>query len=221
MSADEDWQERTTTAWGGMPTRPPRWLRESVERLEESRALDPVADRVGAVAAPAAKGRVGDVLHGKWLGHALHPLLTDLPLGCWLSASLLDLLGGRGSRTAARRLVGLGLLFVPPTVAAGLADYPTSDQVRNRRVATVHAAGNVVMSGMYLLSWRARRRNHHLRGVLWALAGGGLAWATGYLGGHLSFSRGVGTGARGLAPARPAAPISGPVIRPPEVRAVR
>ncbi|MCU1346022.1 MAG: hypothetical protein JWL70_2288, partial [Acidimicrobiia bacterium] len=50
----------------------------------------------------------------------------------------------------------------------------------------------------YLLSWRARRRGQHARGVALGLTGGMLGWLTGYLGGHLSFGRGVGVGDRGV-----------------------
>ena len=90
---------------------------------------------------PAARAGLGGgvvgcaVAGGEWLGHALHPLLTDLPLGCWLSAGLLDLLGGRRGRPAAQRLVALGLLFVPVTAASGLVDWTSASDVRVRASA--------------------------------------------------------------------------------------
>lgn len=176
----------------------PAPLRDALDRLEHATALDAGTRLVAGVAAPFAGGRAGAVLQGRWLGHALHPLLTDFPLGCWLSAGLLDLTGGRAGRRAAQRLVGLGLLFVPVTAAAGLSDWTTTGDRRARRVGVVHAAGNGVVGSLYLLSWRARRRGHHARGVALSMAGGTLAWGTGYLGGHLSLARRVGTGERGL-----------------------
>jgi uncharacterized membrane protein len=132
------------------------------------------------------------------MGHALHPLLTDLPLGCWMSAGILDLLGGRGARRSAQRLVGVGLLAVPPTVASGLSDWSTLRDPRTRRVGAVHGVGNALVAFLYFRSWRARRKGHHLRGVGLGLAGGMGAWVTGYLGGHLSFARRAGTGERGM-----------------------
>ena len=66
------------------------------------------------------------------------PLLTDLPLGCWASAFLLDLLGLGSHRDAARRLVGLGLLASPPTAAADLSDWSRL-ATPDRRVGLVHA----------------------------------------------------------------------------------
>src|ERR687893_1874524 len=71
-----------------------------------------VAKKVrGAVPA----GPVKDALSGTYLGHALHPLLTDLPIGTWTSAVLLDWLGGQSGRRAADRLIGLGIAFTLPT----------------------------------------------------------------------------------------------------------
>ncbi len=177
----------------------PGWLQRSVSDLERNPRLDGVAHELDRVAATVTAGERGALLRGDWLGHALHPLLTDFPLGLWLSAGLLDVVGGRRSRAAAQRLVGLGLLFVPPTVAAGLADFATVRDPRVRRVGAAHAMGNSLVTLCYWKSWRARRRARHARGVAWGLAGGTLAWATGYLGGHLSFGRGVGHGLRGLA----------------------
>ncbi|MCU1397301.1 MAG: hypothetical protein JWN62_410 [Acidimicrobiales bacterium] len=176
----------------------PSWLRKSVESIEGSTALDPAVDLLTPVAASVGAGARGDALRGRRLGHALHPLLTDLPLGCWIGAGLLDLFGGKGARRAAQRLVGLGLVFVPPTAAAGMADLSAVDEQRIRRVGAAHATGNTMVALLYWCSWRARRRHQHVRGVVYGLLGGLLAWGTGYLGGHLSFGRGVGVGPRGL-----------------------
>src|SRR5215218_7303889 len=85
-------------------------------RLEEATALDgPVRALERPIRAAFASGARGEVLRGDWLGHAVHPVLTDLVLGTWTSATLLDALGGVQARPAAQRLVGLGLLAVGPT----------------------------------------------------------------------------------------------------------
>ena len=155
--------------------------------LERQPTLEPVAGAVDRLAQRIASGARGSILRGEWLGHPLHPLLTDLPIGCWTSAMLLDLVAGRRSRPAATLLVGAGVLSTLPTIAAGLADYTGLDG-RSRRVAAAHAAGNAVATALYALSWRSRRRRHHLRGVAWGLAGGTAASVAGYLGGHLAFA---------------------------------
>jgi hypothetical protein len=38
-------------------------------------------------------GAAKDVLSGVWLGHALHPILTDIPIGAWTSSVVLDWIG--------------------------------------------------------------------------------------------------------------------------------
>ncbi|CAL8969055.1 hypothetical protein CELL_00413 [Cellulomonas sp. T2.31MG-18] len=155
--------------------------------LEHDERLDGVVDQL----APVARAVVGSdtrasVLRGDPIGHKLHPLLTDVPLGLWMSATVLDLVGGPSARPAARRLIGLGLLATGPTIAAGLADWENSGD-RTRRVGVVHAGLNGVAAALYGLSWMARRRGNHGLGVVAALAAGGAASASGYLGGHMSF----------------------------------
>jgi hypothetical protein len=89
------------------------------EELEQAESLDRVVDAVTAVVARVLPpGRVKDALHGTWLGHAVHPLLVALPIGMFSGATLLDLAGGRESRTAARRLVGAGVCSWRPQFAA-------------------------------------------------------------------------------------------------------
>jgi uncharacterized membrane protein len=176
----------------------PRPLQRAVAAVERSTSLDRVTAPIHQVAERVGGGRAGSVLRGDWLGHALHPLLTDFPLGCWLSAGLLDIAGSKAYRPASRKLVGMGVAFAIPTALAGMADYAPIEDPRAKRVGAVHMLGNTGVLFMYLMSWRARRQNHHWRGVGWAMAGGSSAWITGYLGGHLSFARRVGTGQRGM-----------------------
>jgi uncharacterized membrane protein len=163
-----------------------------VRRLEADARLDAVAKLLDRAARPVAQGQAREVLAGAWLGHALHPLLTDFPLGCWLASGLLDLVGGRRARGASQRLVGLGVLFTVPTALSGLSDWSAAQDPRVRRVGTAHALLNGAIGTSYFLSWRARRRGHHLRGVALGLTGGLAAWVSGYLGGHLSLTRGSG-----------------------------
>ncbi|MEX2423122.1 MAG: DUF2231 domain-containing protein [Acidimicrobiia bacterium] len=161
--------------------------------IEQWAPLDPIA---------AALARLSDAvtipaLRGDWLGHALHPMLTDAAIGLWSASTILDVAGGETSRPAARRLVGLGLVAAVPTAVTGLAEWKSLPNRASRRVATVHAVGNSVVLVLYLRSWLLRRGGRQAAGVRWALAGGVLAAGTGYLGGHLSFGLGVGIGERG------------------------
>jgi len=166
---------------------------QMVRRLEDDSRLDAAADALQ----PLVDNLVADprrraLLEGRWLGHAVHPFLTDLPIGAWASASLLDVLGGEESRPAARKLIGLGLVAAVPTVLTGAAEWALTSGGA-RRVGVVHAGANAGAFVLYGASWVARRRGRHRRGVTYALAGGGLAGVGGYLGGHLAIARGVGT----------------------------
>jgi uncharacterized membrane protein len=169
-------------------------LVEAALRLEQMEALDPLVEGIGHSAASLVRNKqLADVLHGRFMGHALHPLLTDVPIGTWTSAFVLDLIGGRKSRPAATRLIGTGILAAVPTAVTGLAEFAATTDQAARRVGVVHAVGNNVALGLYVLSFRARRRGRHGSGALLGLAGLGLVGATGFLGAHLSLARKVAT----------------------------
>lgn len=162
------------------------------EQLEDDESLDSLSDLIR----PLATGLVADpkrraLLQGDWLGHAVHPLMTDLPIGFWTSANVLDLVGGPSARPAARRLVALGIACAVPTALTGLAEWAGVQTTRDRRTASAHALGNAVALTCYVASWRARRKERWRTGVLWGLAGASAASVSGYLGGHLAGARKV------------------------------
>ncbi len=160
--------------------------------LEQSTGLDAVVAKVQPLADAllAEPGRAA-ALRGMWLGHAVHPLLTDVPLGAWTSAMVLDVIGGRASRPAAQRLTAFGVLAALPTAITGWAEWGAVAGQREKRVGVVHAAANNVGVLLYFASWRARRRGRHATGMLLALAGGVGVGVGGYLGGHLTEARKV------------------------------
>jgi uncharacterized membrane protein len=192
---------RTAGIQGRPPGRAPASVVEALRRLEDDERLDVGARCLAPLAAATVRSPARErALRGTWLGHALHPLLTDFPLGAWASASLLDLVGGRAARKPARRLIGFGLLTAAPTVASGLAEWHATAG-HARRVGVAHAGLNVAATALYGWSWLARRRGHHWRGVVLGLGGGLLATAGGYLGGHLTIVRKIGTADEGFGPA--------------------
>lgn len=170
-------------------------LRPLLERLESLAALDAPGQAIGAkVRGLLSPGAAKDALSGTWIGHALHPLLTDVVIGSWVSASLLDVLGGDDDGTAAQRLIAVGIAAYPPTALTGLSDWADSEPAdeRVRRIGLIHAATNAAALGLYAASLAARRRGDHGRGRLLGLAGGATLGAGGYLGAHMSFAQGVG-----------------------------
>ncbi|WP_067433448.1 DUF2231 domain-containing protein [Nocardioides jensenii] len=166
-----------------------RWVRG----LEETTALDrPVRVLEPHVTKLFGSGARGAVLRGDWLGHALHPTLTDLALGSWTSASVLDVVGRGRWPEAAQALVGTGLVFVGPTAWSGWAEWSTAGP-KEKRVGFVHAVSNGVAIGLYAASWIARRRGHPDSGARLSLLGAAVAGAGAYLGGHLAAARHVST----------------------------
>ncbi len=166
-----------------------RWTR----RLEEATVLDPVVRAVEPkVGALFGSGARGSLLRGDWLGHALHPSLTDFVLGSWTSATVLDLVGGPDAPLPAKRLIGAGLLAVGPTAWTGWAEWSAAGP-RDQRVGLVHAVTNGLAIGVYAASWVARHQGRHDTGARLALAGAAVSGVGAYLGGHLAAARKVGT----------------------------
>jgi nitrite reductase/ring-hydroxylating ferredoxin subunit/uncharacterized membrane protein len=152
-----------------------------ISRLEQVSRLDRVVSAGQRAAWLIRPGKLRDVLHGVWLGHPLHPVLVQVPVGAWLSASVLDLV--RGDERAARLLVATGLIAAVPAALAGAADWSEQHE-QQMRVGIVHAAGNVVALGLYGASLAPRdpRLSRALR-----LTGLAAVSASGLLGGHISF----------------------------------
>lgn len=167
-------------------------LRRLIDRIGHSTALEAPADPLATWVRPTFEpDAVKNALSGVWLGHRLHPMLTDAVIGTWASAGLLDLLGDDGDTEAARRLVGAGVAASLPTALAGLSDY--SDLYdHGRRVAFVHALAADVAAVLQIASLISRRAGNVRRGRLLSVAALGTVAAAGYLGGHLSQVLGVG-----------------------------
>ncbi|MDR0343906.1 MAG: Rieske 2Fe-2S domain-containing protein [Nocardiopsaceae bacterium] len=164
----------------------------AVRRIETAEALDrvgtPLATAISWATRPAP---VKNALSGTWLGHPLHPLLTDVPIGNWIAAAALDLTGSRVSPAAARRLVGFGTLAAVPAAMAGASDWADT-YGPEQRDGLVHALANLTAVSLQAASYLARRRGKTTAGI--ALSAGGLALTTAaaYLGGHLTLVRGTG-----------------------------
>ncbi|MDQ2749934.1 MAG: Rieske 2Fe-2S domain-containing protein [Actinomycetota bacterium] len=161
-----------------------------LERIESAEVLDKPSEYLAAAVGKALpKGKLQDLVSGTPLGHPLHPVLVAIPIGSWTAASYLD--ATFGDRSAARKLVGFGVLAALPTALSGANDWATTAGAE-RRVGLVHALLNDVALALYTGSWLARRRGRHLRGAGLALAGATVLGAAGWLGGHLAYGLGIG-----------------------------
>ena len=166
----------------------PQALVRGVERASVlDRVAEPVRALVQRVVAPTP---IRNLLSGTNLGHPLHPMLTDVPIGAWTLAAMLDAVGGRKSEKAADLLIGAGIAAAVPTAASGLNDW--SDTVdRDTRVGLVHAAANTTALCVFAGSLVARLSGARQVGKALCRFGCGVLVVAGYLGGHLSYVRGV------------------------------
>jgi uncharacterized membrane protein len=163
----------------------------AMDQVESTRELDRLAPLYAWLGGPVADTGLGDLLRGEGAGHALHPALTDLPIGFWTSAMALDLMGHQ-HEDAADLLVGLGLLSTVPTVLTGLAEWQKLDP-RDARVGSLHAILNTVGTVGFAWSLVARRRGRRKSGIVLSYVAATAATAAGYLGGHLTVARQVGS----------------------------
>jgi len=130
---------------------------------------------------------VKDILHGVWLGHPLHPVLVQLPVGAFASSAILDLLPGK--RRGSTVLIAVGIAGAMPSIAAGWLDWSEMTHAR-RRVGLVHAVVNGAMVGLYTASLVARLRGGSGKGLSFAGISAGSLGA--YLGGHIAYAQGGG-----------------------------
>jgi nitrite reductase/ring-hydroxylating ferredoxin subunit/uncharacterized membrane protein len=136
-----------------------------------------------------------ELLHGgRWAGHPLHPALSDLPIGLWTSAAVLDAtdrrLAPRGGLDAAGMLSAAGIVASCATALTGLSDWTVSDD-QDRRVGLFHGLLNTVALGLQGASLGTRMAGHRSTARALGAASLTVTGAAAYLGGHLVFSRGV------------------------------
>ena len=169
----------------------PQIVEDLVNRITQAEGLDKVAEPLSnAVSTVIRHGVVKDALSGTWMGHPLHPLLTDVTIGAWTSAFVLDVFGSESAEEAADTLVGVGVASAVPTVLSGYSDWADLYGAE-RRLGLVHALSNAGAIACYGLSWLARRRGDRSRGLALSFLGATVATVGGYLGGHLAYRQGV------------------------------
>lgn len=162
------------------------WLLDRLEREPRADALIGTL-RDGVRALPLGPGR--DLLHGRWLGHPVHPLMVQVPIGSWLSAAVLDLRPGRSR--ASRLLVGVGLAAAAPAALAGAVDWAELHR-QQQRVGLVHALSNAAAVGLYAVSLAHRVKGRGAAGRAYGFAGLTAVGLGGMLGGHLAYRQASG-----------------------------
>ena len=127
-------------------------------------------------------------LHGTWIGHPLHVILTDVPIGAWTVAIVFDALDSMGSRreyrVAADAALGLGLVGAVGAAATGLTDWQDTDPPA-RRIGLIHGLLNVASVVLFGSSFLARRRDIRTTARGLAALGYAVSVAAAKLGGNL------------------------------------
>ena len=175
------------------------WHGDLVAWLDRLGWLRTLSDWLTAVAGPVRERHqdnlVLELLHGgRWVGHPLHPALSDLPIGLWTGVMVLDATDrdpapGRGI-DAAGMLSAAGILAAGATALTGLSDWTVSDD-QDRRVGLAHGLLNTVALGLQGASLGTRMAGHRSTARALGAASLTVTAAAGYLGGHLVFTKGV------------------------------
>jgi nitrite reductase/ring-hydroxylating ferredoxin subunit len=169
--------------------------------INEMEWLEPVEKSLDSLAEATLNQKNGlmqqvrNFLHGTWLGHPLHPVITDVPLGAWTTAAVLDLYefasGDKKFSEGADMAVGIGLIGAAGAAIAGLNDWQFTND-KPKRVGAMHALFNITATGFYVASWLQRRRGNRGGGISTGLIGFALSMAGAWLGGHLVYQEKIG-----------------------------
>lgn len=171
------------------------------EQVEKAEWLEPVADGLqkavgGAYEATGSGGQaVADFLHGVWLGHPLHPVLTDIPLGAWATAAVLDIaeLSGKDELApGADAAIAVGLVGALGSALTGMTDWHKLSEKSTKRVGVAHALINVTATALFAGSLAARRKGARGLGMGLSFAGLTVVSAGAYLGGALVYDQKIG-----------------------------
>ena len=176
-------------------------LETAIARLEQQHWLDKAAEPLtnvvrGAYEQLGESGRLAkNAMHGTWLGHPLHPVLTDIPIGAWTTAVVLDAAegctGDRAYGRAADVAIGFGIAGALGAALTGLTDWSETDRGA-KRLGLVHGIMNIAATALCASSLAMRRNGGRQIGKATTLAGVALACAASYFGGALVFGDRIG-----------------------------
>lgn len=184
--ADEDSSETTREE---SARRPRSWQVRIIEKIDSLMWLQRLSDRITAVTsrvrARLEPTRVLDLIHGRWLGHALHPALSDLPIGLWGGSLLLYLVNYRG---AAVVLSLAGIVASLGTAVTGFVDWTVTDG-HERRVGLLHGLLNTGALAIQVGSPIAYFAGANTVAIACSAASFAVTVGAAYLGGHLVLGR--------------------------------
>jgi nitrite reductase/ring-hydroxylating ferredoxin subunit/uncharacterized membrane protein len=175
------------------------WHGDLVAWLDRLDWLRTLSDRLTGVLGPVRERHqdnlVLELMHGgRWVGHPIHPALSDLPIGLWTGVMVLDAMdrdpAPRRGIDAAGVLSAAGILAAGATALTGLTDWTVSND-EDRRVGLLHGLLNTVALGLQGASLGTRMAGRRSTASALGAASLTVTAAAGYLGGHLVFTKGV------------------------------
>lgn len=139
--------------------------------------------------------KIKNFLHGTWIGHPLHVILTDVPIGAWTAAEVFDVLevasGSDGCGKAADASIAIGIIGALGAAVTGATDWQDADAPA-RRIGMIHGLLNLAGAALFTTSWIVRKRGSRTAGrLLSALAYAGMTYSA-RLGGNMVYDYQVG-----------------------------
>ena len=167
-------------------------LHNAIARILEAQSAwaDPLGKVFVAIFAAIYKPVpiVKDFLNGVWFGHPLHPAITDVPIGAYVVAVVLDFSGQRAAATAA---IGVGIVFMLLAALAGYADYIDLEG-KTRRFGTIHSSLMLVALVLYVVSFVMRLGAVPSAAEVWlSVVGFVIVITSAYVGGELVYNLGT------------------------------
>ncbi|MEX8546724.1 MAG: Rieske 2Fe-2S domain-containing protein [Mucilaginibacter sp.] len=139
--------------------------------------------------------KIKNFLHGTWLGHPLHPVITDVPVGSWTAAAVLDgmeLLGKKKYKAGADAAIAIGLFGAAGAAVSGMTDW-TGTTKKKRAIGLMHGLMNISATALYATSYYMRKQKDSRKTAIGlAMLGYGITSVAAYLGGHLIYNEQVG-----------------------------
>jgi len=173
----------------------------ALSRIADQPALDSIAEPLSQAVRDAysSAGSAGQIaknaVHGVWLGHPLHPVFTDLPLGAWTTGLVLDAVAAarndRAMERAADVAIAVGLAGATAAAVTGLTDWSETSG-RSRRTGLVHGLLNVAATTLYTAAFILRKQGARSAGQSCAVAGFSVALGAAWFGGDLVYDQRIG-----------------------------
>ncbi|HEX6542746.1 MAG TPA: Rieske (2Fe-2S) protein [Ktedonobacterales bacterium] len=177
---------------------------------ETPSAPPPLTDRISDALQNGVKAIIGSnrkpprrfrsLLNGTWLGHPLHPAITDIPIGAWLLAAILDIVwlvspdANAWAARGAEATILIGIIAAVGAAATGLTDW--SDTYGSERtVGLYHAGLNTLALVLYVISLILRlgiTSGESVAAAIIGFVGLVVVLVAAYLGGDMVFGKATG-----------------------------